>query len=107
MLAWLYLVVAILMEVGGTTAMKLSDGLTRPVPVLVMVGCYAAAFVGLALALKQMEVGIAYALWSGVGTAVIAVIGVAFLGESLSVLKVVSVGFIVLGVTGLGLASGQ
>jgi small multidrug resistance pump len=103
-MGWLYLGVAIAFEIVGTTAMKMSDGMTRPWPAVTVVACYAVAFVMLAQALKTMEVGIAYAVWSAVGTAVVAVIGVVLFGESVSPMKVAGVALIVAGVVSLRLA---
>ncbi len=97
---------AIGFEIAGTTAMKLSDGLARPGATAMMFICYVLAFSALARALKSLEVGMAYAVWSAVGTAVIAAIGVVWFGESWSVLKGLSLGLIVLGVVGLNLSSG-
>ncbi len=66
---WFILVAAIVLEVAGTTCMKLSAGFTRPVPSLLLWVCYAASFTARTLALKDIEVSVAYAIWSGVGTA--------------------------------------
>lgn len=102
---WMALALAIGFEIAGTTAMKLSDGLARPVPTAIMFLCYVLAFSALARALKSLEVGMAYAIWSAVGTAVIAAIGVIWFGESWNGLKGLSLGLIVLGVVGLNLSS--
>ena len=67
-MSWLYLAVAILFEIVGTSAMKMSDGMTRAGPAAVVVLCYGVAFVLLAQALRTIEVGIAYAIWSAAGT---------------------------------------
>ena len=101
-----YLFLAILFEVIGTTSLKLSQGFTRPLPSVVMVLCYAASFGILALALKKLDVGTAYAIWSGLGTALIATIGVLWFKEPLTVLKVASIVLIVLGVVGLNVSGG-
>ena len=66
---WLLLVSAIALEVAGTTSMKLSQGFTRLVPSVLLFVCYVASFVALTLALKKIEVSVAYAVWAGVGTA--------------------------------------
>ena len=81
--AWFLLAAAIACEVGGTTSLKLADGFTEPVPsVAVLVG-YGAAFILLALVLKSMSVGVVYAIWAGVGTALVAIVSLAFLGEEI------------------------
>ncbi|SMH57639.1 DMT family transporter [Azospirillum agricola] len=105
-MSWLYLGAAIALEVIATSALKMSDGLTKPWPVAVVVLGYVAAFALLAQALKTMEVGIAYAVWSAAGTAAIAAIGVLVFGETLSAMKVLGVVLIVAGVVSLHVAGG-
>lgn len=80
---WLLLFTAILSEVAGTTALKLSDGFTRLWPSIVVIAGYGAAFYLLSLTLKAIPVGIAYAVWSGVGIISIALIGWLWLGQTL------------------------
>jgi small multidrug resistance pump len=101
--SWLLLMGAIVAEVGGTTCLKLSYGFTRLVPSLGVVVLYSLSFVLLATVLKAMDVSVAYAIWSGVGTALVAAIGILVFGEPLSAARLVSVGFIILGVVGLQL----
>ncbi|MFO7962734.1 MAG: multidrug efflux SMR transporter [Desulfobacterales bacterium] len=101
---WLYLISAILLEVAGTTSMKLSDGFTKPIPSIFLFVFYAASFVALTFALKRIEVGVAYAVWSGVGTALIAIIGIIFFRETITALKCISLMLIILGVVGLNLS---
>ena len=79
---WLMLAIAIAAELGATTALKLSHGFTRLGPSALVVGGYIVAFYMLAQVLKTQEVGIVYVIWSGAGLAIIALIGVVFLGES-------------------------
>lgn len=105
-MSWAYLMLAIAFELAGTTAMKLSEGLTRLVPSLVLFAAYGVAFVLLALALKRIDLGIAYAIWSGLGTAVAAGIGILWFGEPATALKMASLVLIVAGVAGLNLAGG-
>ena len=101
---WLILGAAILCEVIGTTMMKLSESLTRWVWIAPMLTFYILALVGLSISLKTIEVGIAYAVWAGVGTLVVALIGVLFFKESVSLLKIASILLVVAGVVGLNLA---
>jgi small multidrug resistance pump len=103
MLFWLYLLVAILTEVVGTTLMKFSQGLTRILPTVMMFVLYAVSFVFMALALKKIEVSTAYAIWSGLGTALIAVIGIAWFRESINLPKLMGLVLIVVGVVLLNL----
>jgi small multidrug resistance pump len=98
-----YLAAAILLEVCGTTSLKLSDGFTRIAPSAAVVLCYVASFALLGLALRGIELSIAYAVWSGVGTAVVAAIGIIWFGESAAVSKLLCLALIVLGVAGLHL----
>ncbi len=101
---WLYLLLAILFEVAGTTAMKLSEGFTKTLPSVAMTLFYILSLAMLTLTLKKIDVGVAYAIWSGVGTALIAGIGVVLFGESLTPLKIASIVLIILGVVGLQLS---
>ena len=103
MQCWLAMAVAIVLEVAGTTSMKLAEGFTKLIPSVLLFLFYAASFVALTFALKRIEVGVAYAIWSGAGTALIALIGIACLGETGSVLKLGSILLIMLGVVGLTL----
>jgi len=92
---------AILMEVCGTTSMKLSAGFTRLIPSVLIFIFYGLAFTMLTLALKKLDVSIAYAVWSGLGTAVIAIIGFVVFREPITLVKVISLTLIILGVIGL------
>ncbi|MEV4163447.1 DMT family transporter [Nonomuraea dietziae] len=107
-MAWLLLFGAIATEVVATSALKLSNGFSHlGWSVVVAVG-YVASFALLAQVLKlHMDVGTAYAVWSGVGTAAIALIGALFLGESLTLVKVAGILLIVGGVVVLNLAGGH
>jgi small multidrug resistance pump len=96
-----YLLLAILWEVAGITAMKLSDGFSHVGPSVCIFIFYALSFGFLALTLRRLEVSLAYAIWSGVGTLLIAVIGFFFFHEPMTTIKGVSLGLIILGVIGL------
>lgn len=101
---WIHLTLAILFEVAGTTCMKLSDGFTRTVPAVLMGVFYCASFIFLTLALKRIDVSVAYAVWSGIGVALIASIGVLYFGEPVTMLKVTGMVAIIGGVVALNLA---
>jgi small multidrug resistance pump len=104
-MAWLLLAAAIACEVLATTALKLSNGFAHTGWSVVVALGYIASFTLLAQVLKlQMEVGVAYAVWAGAGTAAIALIGAWFLGEGLSVTKVAGIALIIGGVVVLNLA---
>jgi len=78
---WLLLAVSIGLELSGTICLKLSEGMTRPLPVVGVIFFYLSAFTLMATCLKTLEVGTVYAIWSGAGTALIAIIGIVFWGE--------------------------
>jgi small multidrug resistance pump len=101
---WFYLAGAIALEAAGTTSMKLSDGFTKLVPSILIFLFYAASFVALTFALKGIDVSLAYAIWSGIGTVIIATIGILYFQEPATALKIVSIGLIVVGVAGLKLS---
>ena len=105
-MVWIYLVLAILLEVSGTTCMKLSEGFTRMLPSVLLFVFYTLSFVMLTLALRKIDVSVAYAVWSGVGTALIATIGVLWFKEPATALKLISLGLIIIGVVGLNLSGG-
>ncbi len=99
-----YLAIAIVLEVSGTTALKLSAGFTRLAPASAVVVCYVASCSVLSLALRGIDLSTAYAVWSGVGTALVAAIGIVWFGEPAGVWKLVSLALIIAGVAGLHLA---
>ena len=104
MIYWLYLGIAIVAGVLGTISLKLSNGFEIVGYVFSTAVCYTLSFWLLALALKGIELGMAYAVWAGVGTAVVAIVGVAVFNESLNLIKVLSILAIVAGVIGIHLA---
>ena len=106
-MSWVYLFMAILLEVSGTTCMKLSQGLTKLGPSVGVFVFYSCSLVGLALALKKLQVSVAYAVWSGVGTAIVAVIGVVWFKEPVTAVKMVCLTMIIAGVVGLYLLGGH
>ena len=105
-MAYFYLLGAIVLEVCGTTSMKLSQGFTRLWPSILIFVFYGLSFTLLTMVLKKIEVSIAYAIWSGVGTALIATLGILYFKESLTLLKLVSLALVILGVIGLNLSEG-
>ena len=105
-MGWLTLARAIAFEIAGTTCLKLSEGLSRLAPSFGVLAFYAASFACLALTLKRIELGVAYAIWSGLGTAVIAAIGMVWFREPVSALKLASLALVIVGVVGLNLAEG-
>ncbi len=104
---WVLLFIAITFEVLGTTFMKLSRGFSRPGAT---VGMFLAYGVGLALmnlVLKRMDVSIVYAIWSGAGTAMVAVIGFLWFKEPVTAIKIISITLIIFGVIGLNIGAGH
>lgn len=101
------LLVAIGMEVGATSVLPRAAGFTHPWWSLVVVGGYALSIWLLAVVVRSIPVGIAYAVWAGLGTASVALIGFLWLGEPMSWLKALSLALIVLGVVGLNLVAGH
>lgn len=95
---WLYLGIAILAEVLATSSLKSSEGFTRPWPSLATIAGYGVAFYFLSLTLKTIPVGIAYAIWSGVGIVLIALIAWLVHGQKLDLAAVVGMGLIMAGV---------
>lgn len=100
---WLYLILAIIFEVVGTTAMKCANGFVHFKATLLLGIAYFLSLIFLTLALKYWTIGVAYAIWSGLGTALIVLIGIFYFNENLSAVKIVAIGFIILGVIGLHL----
>jgi small multidrug resistance pump len=102
---WILLTLAIILEVSGTINMKLSHGFARPVPTVLMFLFYGLGFIPLTLALRRLDVSVAYAVWSGLGTAIVTVVGILILRENASPMKLISILLIILGVIGLNLSS--
>ena len=102
-MSWVYLILAIVMEVIGTTNMKLSQGFTKIVPSILVFVFYTISFAFITLALKKLDISITYAIWSGVGTALIAAIGFFYFKEPVTAIKIGSIALIVIGVVGLAL----
>lgn len=104
-IGYLYLSFAIVAEVIATSALKASDGFTRPWPTTIVVLGYGAAFYFLSLVLKTVPVGVAYAIWGGAGIVLIALIGWLVLKQPLDLPAVVGIGLIVAGVAVIQLFS--
>ena len=103
-MAWVYLVVAILFEVSGTTSMKLSRGFSELWPSVAVFVLYGLSFVFLTLSIHRIDISIAYAIWSALGTALVATIGIVYFGEAVTAWKLLFLAVIVFGVVGLNLS---
>ncbi|MDZ7728891.1 MAG: multidrug efflux SMR transporter [Dehalococcoidia bacterium] len=104
---WILLVAAIFAEVTGTLALRASEGFTKPLPAVIVVIAYAVTFLLLGLVLKWLPVGPVYAIWAGLGTALVAIAGVVLFAERLSLagiggIVLIVAGVAILNVTGAG-----
>ena len=97
----LWLALAIASEIIATTSLKLSDGFTRLLPSVVVVIGYGISFYALSVSLRSIPLGVVYAIWSGVGTAAIVVIGYLLFHEVLDAVKLGAIGLIIIGVVAL------
>lgn len=104
--SWICLGVAIAFGVMGTISMKLSHGLQRLKPSILLLLFYTISFIALTFAMKYIELSVVYAVWSGVGTILVATIGIFYFEESLSLRKVLFLMLIVLGVIGMHISDG-
>ena len=103
-MAWVIIVAAGLFETGFAVALKLSHGLTRMWPTVWFAVCALTSFGLLTVALRWLEVGAAYAVWTGIGATGAAAVGMVFLGDAVSAGKLVSIGLVLAGVIGLSLS---
>lgn len=102
---WLYLAIAIVAEVTATSFLRASAGFTKPLPSVVVVIGYGIAFFFLSLTLKDIPMGVGYAIWSGAGVTLIAAIGWLFFGQKLDAPAIIGMGLIVAGVVVMNLFS--
>jgi small multidrug resistance pump len=100
---WIFLSAGILFEVLGTISMKYAEGFTKPIPSILVFVFYGISLASLVFVLEKMQVSIAYAIWAGAGTALIAMIGILFYKEPVSAVKIISISLIILGILGLEL----
>ena len=100
---YVFLMIAITAEVAATSMLRATDGFSRLWPTLACLTGYAISFAALAVTVKDLPVGVVYAVWSALGTAAIVAIGAMFLGEPLTVPKVIGVSLIIAGVVTVNL----
>ena len=103
-MGWFLLALAIILEVAGTTCMKLSGGFKEIVPTILVFVFYGLSFTAFIYALKTIDLSITYAIWAGLGLALIAAIGILYFKEPVSVQRMVFIGLILVGVIGLSLS---
>ena len=106
-MSWVILFFAIVFEVAGTLTLKFTEGMTRLWPTVLMFAFYLVSLFGLSMAVSKIPVGTAYAVWSGVGTLMVAVMGVLWFKEQVTLLRSLSMLLIVIGVAGLYLTAGN
>lgn len=104
-MAWIYLFIAGLLEIGWAIGLKYTDGFSRPLPSIATACAMVGSFTLLSMALKTIPVGTAYAVWTGIGAAGTALFGMLFLGESREVARIVCIVLIIAGGVGLKLVS--
>jgi small multidrug resistance pump len=104
-MGYLYLSISIIAEVIGTTALKASEEFTNPVPSIIVIVSYAVAFYSLTFVLRTIPVGVAYAIWSGVGIALISVAAFFMYRQSLDLPAIIGIGLIMAGVAVINLYS--
>ena len=104
---WLIFALTIIFEVIGSTMMKLSNGFSLFWPSVAVFVCYSLSLTGLTIVLKFIDLSIAYAIWSGLGVALIALIGFLYFKEPMTAQRVGSILLIIIGVIGLQLSSGE
>ncbi len=98
MIGWVFLALAIAFEVAAATCMKLSDGLTRVWPAVLMAVFYILCFLAMIRSLEHLQIGVVYAIWAGLGTAAVAVIGVVLFEDTMPWVKILGIMFIIAGV---------
>lgn len=106
-MAWVYLILAGLFEVAWAIGLKYTEGWSKLYPSLLTIAGMIISFQFLALALKTLPIGTAYAIWTGIGTVGAAVLGMVLFGESRDAMKIICIVLIIAGIAGLKLSSGQ
>ncbi|PVE26330.1 quaternary ammonium compound-resistance protein SugE [Microvirga sp. KLBC 81] len=104
-MAWIYLTLAGLFEIGWAIGLKYTDGFSRLIPTILTAGSMVISVLLLGVALKTLPVGTGYAVWTGIGTVGTALLGIVLLGEPATALRLACIGLIVAGILGLKLAS--
>ncbi|MBB4064901.1 DMT family transporter [Gellertiella hungarica] len=102
-MAWVYLFIAGISEIGWAIGMKYTDGFSRPVPTILTLAVMAVSVVFLALAVKHLPLGTAYAIWTGIGTLGTVILGIWLFNEPADLLRLLCIGLIVVGIVGLKL----
>ncbi|MCG8315732.1 MAG: multidrug efflux SMR transporter [Pseudomonadales bacterium] len=106
-MAWFYLVVAGLMEIAWALALKYSQQFTQLIPTVIFVISATISIVLLGLALKHIPIGTAYAIWTGIGAAGVAIVGMVFLNDPVTFFRILFISLIIVGVLGLKMTAGE
>ncbi|RJF68332.1 quaternary ammonium compound efflux SMR transporter SugE [Rhodopseudomonas palustris] len=104
-MAWFYLLIAGLMEIGWAIGLKYTEGFTRLVPTVLTLAAMTASILLLGLALKTLPIGTAYAIWTGIGAVGTAALGIALFGDPATFARIACIGLIVAGIIGLKVVS--
>lgn len=102
---WIYLLIAGLLEIAWAIGLKFSHGFTNPVASIITIICMIASFYFLSLSLKNLPLGTAYAVWTGIGTIGTVILGILLFKEPVNIMRVLCIFFIISGITGLKLLS--
>lgn len=102
-MAWVYLLVAGLLEVGWAVGLRATEGFTRPIPTILTALTMVASLGALGLALRTLPLGTAYAIWTGIGTVGTVIFGIVIMGESANPLRLGAIALIITGIIGLKL----
>lgn len=106
-MAWIYLIIASMFEITWAVGLKYTNGLTKPVPTAITIIAMLLSFVFLSQAAKQLPIGTAYAIWTGIGAAGTAIYGLFWFNESRELVRIISIFLIIIGVIGLKIFSSQ
>ena len=104
-MGWVYLAMAIILEVAGTTSLKLSQGFTLIYPSIFTILVYSTTIALIPRVLKRIEMSVAYGIWSGLGVVFVAGIGFFWLNETVTLVKLIGIGLVMIGTVGLSLAN--
>ncbi|GLQ10035.1 multidrug SMR transporter [Devosia yakushimensis] len=104
-MAWVYLAIAGVFEMGWAIGLKYTEGFTRPMPTILTVGAMIISIALLGIALRDLPVGTGYAVWTGIGTVGTAILGMYLFGDPATVARLASIGLIIAGIAGLKLLS--
>ncbi len=104
-MAWVYLAIAGVFEMGWAIGLKYTEGFTRPLPTILTVGAMIISVILLGIALRDLPVGTGYAVWTGIGTVGTAILGMYLFGDPATAARLASIGLIIAGIVGLKILS--